>query len=85
QTRSPSNPRRGPAPLSPAQLKLSDQMMNYWTRFAAGGRPDGSGPKWAPYQDAQDRVLSFAPGNIAYQSNFASEHHCAFWDSLNPQ
>ncbi len=85
QTRFPSNPKPGPAPLSPRQLKLSDRMMNYWTRFAASGRPDGAGPKWAPYQGAQDQVLSFAPGKIGYQSDFAKDHHCAFWDSLNPQ
>jgi para-nitrobenzyl esterase len=85
QTRFPSNPKPGPAPLSPGQLKLSDRMMTYWTRFAASGRPDGARPKWAPYQGAQDQVLSFAPGNIGYQADFAKQHHCAFWDSFNPQ
>jgi len=85
QTRFPSNLEHGPAPLSPDQFKLSDRMMTYWTRFAATGRPDGAAPKWSAYQDAQDQVLSFAPGDIRYETNFAKDHHCAFWDALNSQ
>jgi para-nitrobenzyl esterase len=85
QTRFPNHPKGAPAPLSPQQLKLSDRMMSYWTALAASGHPDGRGPKWLPYQDVQDRTLSFEPDNIGYESDFAKYHHCAFWDTLNEQ
>jgi len=75
--------KRGAAVEWPTQLKLSDQMISYWTRFAASGHPEGTSPKWSPYRNAQDQVLSFAPGDISYQSGFANDHHCAFWDSLD--
>ena len=77
--------KHGAAVKWPAQLKLSEQMISYWTRFAASGHPDGTSPKWSPYRNAQDQVLSFAPGNISYRSGFAKDHHCAFWDSLQMQ
>ena len=76
---------RGATVEWPTQLKLSDQMISYWTWFAASGHPDGTSPKWSPYRNAQDQVLSFAPGDISYQSGFAKDHHCAFWDSLKMQ
>ncbi len=85
QTRFPNRPKGAPAPLSPQQLKLSNQMMSYWTAMAASGHPDGRGPKWFQYQDTQDRTLSFAPGATGYEWDFAKYHHCAFWDTLNQQ
>jgi para-nitrobenzyl esterase len=75
--------KRGVRDKWPTQLKLSEQIVSYWTRFAASGYPDGTSPKWSPYRNAQDQVLSFAPGDISYQSGFAKDHHCAFWDSLD--
>jgi para-nitrobenzyl esterase len=77
--------KRGATVEWPTQLKLSDQMISYWTRFAASGHPDGTSPKWSPYRNSQDQVLSFAPGDIRYQSGFAKDHNCAFWDSLKMQ
>jgi para-nitrobenzyl esterase len=77
--------KHGAAVKWPTQLKLSEQMISYWTRFAASGHPDGASPKWSPYRNPQDQVLSFAPGDIRYQSGFAKDHHCAFWDSLKMQ
>jgi para-nitrobenzyl esterase len=83
QTKFPNSPKGAPAPLSPQQLKLSNRLMSYWTALAATGHPDGRGPKWFPYQDTQDRMLSFAPGNTGYEWDFAKYHHCAFWDTLD--
>jgi len=83
QTRFPNRPKGARAPLSPQQLNLSSRMMNYWTTFADTGRPGSRGTRWSAYQDDQDRMLSFAPGNIAYEWDFAKYHHCAFWDALD--
>src|ERR1700693_5247443 len=55
---------RGATVEWPTQPKLSDQMISYWTWFAASGHPDGTSPKWSPYRNAQDQVLSFAPWDI---------------------
>jgi para-nitrobenzyl esterase len=82
QTSFPNHNREAPSGLSAEQLKLSDRMMTYWTRFAATGSPDGVSPKWSPYRNAQDQVLSFAPGDIRYESDFAKDHRCAFWDTV---
>ncbi len=67
---------------SPAQKKLSDEMMDYWIRFISTGDPDGHSPAWEQYKAGQPRVISFAPGAITMESNFAQEHHCALWESV---
>jgi para-nitrobenzyl esterase len=70
--------------LSPEQLGLSDRMMDYWTQFAAGGRPDGT-PAWTRYDPQSDNILSLAPGAVRFESNFARDHQCVFWDALGSQ
>jgi para-nitrobenzyl esterase len=82
QTSFPNHKKEAPSGLSAEQLKLSDRMMTYWSKFAASGAPDGGSPKWSPYRNAQDQVLSFAPGDIRYESDFAKDHHCAFWETV---
>ncbi|MGO9450499.1 MAG: carboxylesterase/lipase family protein [Candidatus Binataceae bacterium] len=78
-----SKPRaRWSQPLAGEQLKLSDQMMRYWTSFIASGDPDGTAPKWTPYQASEDKILSLAPGAVSYESDFAKQHHCEIWDSI---
>ncbi|HKN53597.1 MAG TPA: carboxylesterase family protein, partial [Amycolatopsis sp.] len=47
--------------LNPEQRKLADQMIGYWTRFAATGNPNARGlPAWP-----QRAVQSLAPGQIS--------------------
>jgi para-nitrobenzyl esterase len=67
-------------PLTPAQQRLSDAMMRYWTNFARTGNPNGPGlPTWAAYRG---RVLSLAPDRVA-AVDAAAGHHCAFWSTVD--
>lgn len=69
------------AGASPAQQKLSDDMMAYWIGFITSGNPGGS-PQWTRYSASDHKVLSLAPGAIGYESDFAKIHHCDLWDSI---
>ena len=45
-------------PWSPADRRLSDQMMEYWVNFASSGNPNGAGlPHWPTYHEAPDKVM----------------------------
>lgn len=67
-----------PAELNPAQQKLSAQMIQYWTRFARTGNPNGDDlPKWRP----APKVQSLAPDKIG-PVDYAAEHNCGFWAGL---
>jgi para-nitrobenzyl esterase len=62
------------------QQALSDQMIGYWTRFAATGHPNGaSAPVWPTYSALTDQVFSLNPlasGNIA---TFYLDHNCVLF------
>jgi len=73
-------------PFSPAQRTLSDQMIGYWTSFAATGTP-GRGtslPPWPAFGQAPPRLLTLAPGATAPMSAaaFVAFHKCALWASV---
>jgi para-nitrobenzyl esterase len=69
--------------FSPGQLALSEQMIRYWSRFAATGDPNGPRtPFWPHYTTRSDRMQSLAPGATRPISTFAADHNCAFWASL---
>jgi para-nitrobenzyl esterase len=72
-------PDRLKSQFSPAQQKLSEEMIGYWSRFIHSGDPGGTSPRWRRYRSGDD-ILSLAPGAIGYESDFAKQHHCPLWD-----
>ena len=67
-------------PLTSAQLDTADQMIGYWTNFAATGNPNGWGlPKWPAYRPTKQNVLLITANNIAADTNFSDRHKCKFW------
>jgi para-nitrobenzyl esterase len=60
-----------PVSFTPAQQRLADRMIGYWSRFAATGDPG-----WARLRDSN--VQSLAPGAIQ-QVDYAATHDCGFW------
>ncbi|MCP2260259.1 para-nitrobenzyl esterase [Streptoalloteichus tenebrarius] len=69
--------------LDSAQRQLGDQMIAYWTSFAATGTPTApGGPTWPAFRSDTD-VLAFAPGpGGTHTVDFGTQHHCGFWESL---
>jgi para-nitrobenzyl esterase len=66
--------------FTPSQQALADQMIRYWSQFAATGDPNGDGsPTWTRAHDST--AQSLAPGNIT-PVNIADEHQCAFWSTI---
>ncbi len=69
--------------FTPAELALSDQMISYWTRFAAIGSPSGPGtPHWFRFSTHTDTFQSLAPAATGRITTFAADHNCVFWASV---
>jgi para-nitrobenzyl esterase len=69
--------------LNPAQERLSDQMVSYWTTFAKSGNPNSEEtPDWPRYDATLDQYQSLQLPIPFTTSAFAGEHDCDFWDSL---
>lgn len=60
--------------FTPAQRRLSEQMVRSWTRFAETGSP---GPGWQRFPT----VRSLAPDAVK-PVDLGAEHQCAFWASI---
>ena len=78
-------------PFTPSQLALSDQMIGYWTRFAATGDPNGflgfprtgaAGPYWPLFTPQRGQIQDLVPRGTHPSTGFAAEHQCAFWNQL---
>jgi para-nitrobenzyl esterase len=71
--------------FTPAQLALSNQIIDYWTSFAANGTPNTrSQPRWP--LAVGSRVLSLDPAGshpLTFDS-VAADHNCDFWSALPP-
>jgi len=71
------------AAMTPAETRLSDQMIRYWVDFAASGDPNGSGlPPWPRYAAGTQQVQTLAPPDPKPMTGFAEAHHCRFWSDL---
>ncbi|MYS84972.1 carboxylesterase family protein [Streptomyces sp. SID5474] len=70
--------------FTPAQVRLSGTMTDYWAAFAAEGNPNRSGlPYWprfvdAPASSAPPQTQSLAPERIG-PVDYASAHNLDFW------
>jgi para-nitrobenzyl esterase len=70
------------AGLSAAQIQLAGTMQRYWTGFAAHGFPSSFGtPFWPRFTPGSGQIQSFVPPTPGVETNFATEHHCAFWNA----
>jgi len=74
------------AALSAGQERLAEQMISYWTAFAASGDPNGSGrPQWPPFRAAETTpavlALTVAPDGPEL-IDFAERHNCDFWTDV---
>jgi para-nitrobenzyl esterase len=68
----------GAPPLSPDQQRLSEEMIDYWSRFVTTGAPGW--PAQGP-GDSGER-MSLQPEGNRVVANFEQEHQCPFWASL---
>ncbi|MGW0134325.1 carboxylesterase/lipase family protein [Streptomyces sp. NPDC003299] len=67
-----------PRRMTASQHRLADTLIDYWTRFARTGDPNGpSSPHWPRHT-----VLSLAPDHTAPTRTVERRHHCAFWNRL---
>lgn len=70
--------------FTPAQLRLSDTMTDYWAAFARTGSPNSTGlPAWRPYRpdSTWPHTQSLAPDRII-PVDYAREHRLDFWSRL---
>lgn len=69
------------SPPDAAQVKLGEQMIDYWAAFVKTGTPDASGqPEWPAYA-AGDEVMSLQPDGSRVVDDFGQAHQCPFWEA----
>ncbi len=73
----------GTPPLTAAEERLSNVMVQYWTNFDTTTSPDrGAVPIWEPYAKGADILQSLLTPRPAPEDDFATEHQCAFWKNI---
>ena len=65
-----------PIGLSAAQQQLAAAMKQDWTNMAKTGTPAAGWPK---FTGASQQMLSLVPPTPQVETDFAAQHHCAFW------
>jgi para-nitrobenzyl esterase len=73
-----------PSELTAPQAQLADQMIGYWSRFAATGDPNGAGaPRWPRFGANGVEVMQLrSDGPGVHPSDAWRDHHCAFWATV---
>ncbi|GGV63235.1 carboxylic ester hydrolase [Streptomyces longisporoflavus] len=71
--------------LTPAQQQLSGEMVRYWGSFVKHGDPATAGlTAWPSYRAG--KYMSLLPGGASKalpSSAYATQHQCAFWNSID--
>jgi len=65
-----------PVPFSQAQQQLAAAMKQDWTNLAKTGIPAAT---WPRFTATSQRMLSLVPPAPHVETDFAAQHHCAFW------
>ena len=65
-----------PASLSAAQQQLAAAMKQDWTSLARTGIPAA---EWPRFTGTSQQMLSLVPPAPQVETDFAAQHHCAFW------
>ena len=68
-----------PGALTPPQQHLAAAMKQYWTNLARTGSPPRREPLWPRFDSTSQQMLSLIPPQPQAETDFAAEHHCAFW------
>ena len=82
-------------PLNEPQMKLSRQMVDYWTAFATNGTPNGAkgpeaasssaqAPVWDLYDPGDDNVMLLSTPLPQMIKAWGRRHHSDFWDTFYP-
>lgn len=72
-----------PRELNEAERDLSDQLIGYWTRFAATGDPNGEGStKWPRFSltNGGKYLVQDIPMSVKSIQEYRFEYNCDFWD-----
>ena len=75
-------------PFTPAQLRLSDQIIQYWSRFAATGTPNAGpfaapAPHWPRFTAGHQQIQELVPDATTPEpaAAYSAAHQCAFWQA----
>lgn len=69
--------------LNTGQISLSQQMISYWTEFAANANPNSfSTPAWGAYATVTDNFQSLVPPAPTLELDFSLKHNCGFWTQI---
>ena len=63
-------------PFTAAQQQLAAAMKQDWTSLAKTGVPAAG---WPRFSAASQQILSLVPPQPRTETDFAAQHHCAFW------